>query len=121
MPLFPTHNVTRRRYAAGTTGTDGRPVDGAATDTTVACDVQPARQQDLQRLPEGYRTRSTLRVFVDTGALQTASQSSGSRGDQVVIASGLYAGTYDVSLVEDYGSFLIPGSEALVTKVQEAP
>jgi hypothetical protein len=120
MPLFPTHNVTRRRYAASTVNSEGVGVDGATTDTTVACDVQPARQQDLQRLPEGYRTRSTLRVFVDTGVLKTADQAAGTRGDQVIIAEAPYAGTYDVSLVEDFGSFLIPGSEALVTKVQEA-
>lgn len=73
--------VTRRRWAAGSY-VAGAWVDGALTEDLITVSVQPVSGEDLARLPEGVRTRDSIRLFTDDD-LRTANEASGYAADQV--------------------------------------
>jgi hypothetical protein len=97
--------VTLRRFAAGSRGTDGRFAPGATTDTTIYASMQPVSGRDLQRLPEGERSRT---------ALQTAEAGGLLLSDRIV-----YGGrVYEVFQVQPWVGPL-PHYEALVLRLAE--
>ncbi len=54
--------LTLRRRASGGYAM-GRFLEGAATDVTIRAVVVPSTGRDLNRVPEGLRTRVSVRVF----------------------------------------------------------
>jgi hypothetical protein len=105
--------VTLRRFAAGSRGTDGRFAPGATTDTTIYASMQPVSGRDLQRLPEGERSRDALKAYTET-ALQTAEAGGLLLSDRIV-----YGGrVYEVFQVQPWVGPL-PHYEALVLRLAE--
>lgn len=112
--------ITLRRVAAQSVGSDGRGVDGSSSDTEIMASVQPAQGEDLQVLPEGLRSRRTIKVYTET-ELRTADQQAGTAPDKLVLSglSGIDDGTYEVQTVQPWYA-LLPHHKALATLVQEA-
>lgn len=117
--LLGTATITRRRYAAGSRGADGRWVEGTATDTSIVASVQPASGEELQRLPEGERTRVAIQVYTAT-ELRATLQAGGTRSDSLIIAGlvGIDDGTYQVAQVDPYYA-LLGHHDAIAVKEQE--
>lgn len=91
---------------------DGRYRPGATSTFAIRASVQPLAGRDLLRLPEGLRTRQTIKVYTAT-ALRTADAPDGAGAD--VIA---YQGdSYQIETVEPWaeaGGFY----KAIAAKVQ---
>lgn len=117
MALVGRETITRRRFAVGTRGTDGRFVPGAAADTPFVASVQAAAGQDLEILPEGKRTRDPKRVYTDPGFdLIGADQHTGESGDHLII-DGI---EYEVFRVWDWRpASPLPHTKALAVRLQE--
>jgi len=107
--------ATRRRFAAGSRGADGRYVLGASTDTTIRAGIQPVSGRKLERLPEGLRQTVTHLAFTET-ELRTADQITGLPADQVV-----YGGeTFEVERVDPWPSAgPLPHYEAYLRRAAE--
>lgn len=114
MIILGERDVTRRRYAVGSRGGDGRWTAGASTDTTIRASVQPANGHDIQTLPEGERSKDTRKVYTET-ALRTTAQGDDLRGDDLVI-DGI---VYEVRSVAREHSTLAH-YKAIVVAVQES-
>jgi hypothetical protein len=109
--------ITRRRFAGGTRGTDGRYVPGAATDTPINASVQPIGGVELQTLEEGDRQRDPKRVYTDSD-LRTSNQhvTPKTKADHVIIDSVVY----QVRRVDTWRSVSpIPHVKAIVVRLQE--
>lgn len=76
--------ITRRRFAVGSRGADGRWVDGATTDVSIAASVQPLEGKDRAILPEGDRSKDGIKLYT-TSDLVPADQHAGTSGDRVVV------------------------------------
>lgn len=116
--LVGAETIIRRRFAAGSRGTDGRYVPGAATDTPIRASVQPLRGVDLQTLEEGDRQRDPKRVYTDSD-LRTTNQHATpkTKADHVIIDSVVY----QVRTVDTWrGTSPIPHVKAIVLRLQEA-
>lgn len=87
-------SVTRRRFAAGSRGSDGRWDAGASTDSTIQMSVQPLSGHELATLPEGERSSVNLKGYTEAD-VRTLDQVDGEAADHIIIASGPYAGTYE--------------------------
>lgn len=107
--------LTRRRYAAGSIGADGRWTEGVTTDATFRGSVQPLSGKDMAILSEGLRAKVTRKVYAPRGTLRTVDQHDGDRSDRVVDGDGL---VYEVVHVDDAHP-LIPHDRAYLTRVQE--
>jgi len=107
--------VTLRRTAAGSRGADGRFVPGAATDTTLQASVQPMSGRDIERLPEGLRSRASLKLFAET-ELRLAEASGVYPCDRIV-----YDGeVYEVGAAQKWGATSpIPHYEAVLLRIGE--
>jgi hypothetical protein len=104
--------VTRRRYAAETFDSNGRPVR-TSTDATIRASVQPASDDDMRTLPEGERSRQAVKLFT-TSELKVASQHDGTAADRVVVD----AVVYEVRAVQRWRD-LMPHYEAVAVRLQE--
>jgi hypothetical protein len=80
----------------------GRWVEGAAETLEILASVQPATPKELQRLPEGDRTKAVIAIWTTT-ELRTASSPPGAQADRVTYAGS----TYEVQAVEawDLGGY----------------
>lgn len=78
----------------------GRYVPGATTELEIVASVQPAGGRDLQRLPEGQRTRETIAVW-SPNEIRTANDAAGAAADRIEWQGR----TYEVQLVEPW----VPG------------
>jgi hypothetical protein len=76
-------DITRRRYAVGSRGSDGRWTAGAATDSTIQGSVQPADGDELATLPEGDRSKRARKVYTET-ELRTGAQEEELAPDRLV-------------------------------------
>lgn len=74
--------VTRRRYLAGT-HTAGRWVSGGYADSTIIASVQPVKSSELLLLPEGERTRGSVKVYSDDD-LRTADEPNKLPADRIL-------------------------------------
>jgi len=106
--------LTRRRFAAPSY-VAGRPVPGAATDTTFVGSVQPLNGRDRQVLPEGLRQRRGYKVYCPRTTLRTDDQHAGTSADHVIRSGD----TYTVVHV-DGAHPLIEHDRAYIVRVQEA-
>jgi hypothetical protein len=102
-----THTVSR----AGTSSydSDGKYVPGALTTLTIQAINQPLSGRELQRLPEGLRTKET-RQFYTTTELRAASVADGTVADIIEVTD---VGFFQVELVEDrnpFGFYRVVGS-----------
>lgn len=106
-------NITVTRSVAGVY-TSGRWVPGATSPVTVRASVQPATPKQLERLPEGLRTKAGVSVW-STTALRTADEATGLVAD-VIAWDGA---SWEVQQVEHWGHYA-PGMEhwrAVATRV----
>lgn len=51
-------------------GPDGRPVDGVETSVPIVASVQRLSMRERQLLPEGFRAKETLKLFIEIGQIQ---------------------------------------------------
>lgn len=64
---FLTDTVVVNYFAAGDYDSSGRYVKGTATSTTYSSCVLPASPEEIQRLPEGFRSQKVLKMYFDFG------------------------------------------------------
>lgn len=81
--------VTRRRFAVGDRGSDGRFTPGATTDDTIQASVQEGDADVQATLPEGERDRVGRRLYT-VSELRCADQSTGRSADQVQVDGTWY-------------------------------
>lgn len=104
---------TRRRFAAGSRGTDGRYIPGSATNTTISGSIQPeGRAQSTNEF--GERSSGNW-VVLTKSSLHAVDQAAGTLADRIVWM-GI---TFEVRKVKDWNRVL-PHIEADVTQIQEA-
>lgn len=65
MSILGAISLTRRRFAAGARGTDGRWTPGASTDSTIVGAFHPTSGRDLATLPEGERVKDWRTVYIE--------------------------------------------------------
>jgi hypothetical protein len=106
--------VTRRQYAAGGRGTDGRWDEGAITDTPIYGSPQPAKGKDMELLPEGSR-QSDAKRFYTYELLDTENQDDQKSADRIQIDSDWY----EVQNVKRERA-VIPHYKAVCLKITEA-
>lgn len=82
MPIFPQEQITIRRYPAQIIGSDFRPLAGTPTETDAWARVQPPTD-DMELVPEGYRTKERRR-FNTLAEVRVADEASGVRADEIV-------------------------------------
>lgn len=114
MSILGQEAITRRRFAAGSRGTDGRYSAGATTDTTILGSVQPANGDDMATLPEGERAKKGRRIYT-TSEVRVADVEAGTPADQLLI-DGVY---WEARTVEQTRA-VIPHYKVIALKVQEA-
>lgn len=112
-------DLTRRRFGATTYDGNGEPTQ-SSTDTTFTGSVQPASSRDIERLPEGERSKAVVKVYAVSTTLRTVEQADQTLADRVVVSSGPLAGTYEVSQVQDYPTGPLPHCRAICTRLREA-
>ncbi len=111
-------DLVRTRFSATTWDGNGDPVQ-SSTDSTFTGAVQPASSRDIERLPEGERSKATVKVYGVSASLQTVEQSDSTRADLVVVPSGPLAGTYEVAQAQDYPTGPLPHCRAICTRMRE--
>lgn len=104
-------SVTIRRRTAGEY-VDGRWIEGAETVLTIKASVQPAKDSDMQMLPEGRRFMSSFRLYTDTEL-----RSSEEHGANCDIAA-LPFGDHEIVAVMPWGNGIIPHFKAIAQRVQ---
>lgn len=112
-----------RTDSSGSTGTDGRYVEGSkTTDRFEDGSFQPVATQDLERLEQGKRARAELTLYT-AADLRTADQHDDVPSDRVI-----YRGTnhpehqgdrFEVQRVESRET-LIGGSKYILLREQES-
>jgi len=107
--------ITRKRYASGSRGTDGRWSTTSSTSSITGSEPQTLSAQELQMLPEGERNADS-RVFFTTADVRTSSQHDGVEADHVSWDSGTTY--YRVLQVEPHG--LYDHNRVTVSRVREA-
>ena len=106
--------VTRRRYAPGSAGADGRRTRGAAVDAAIVASMQPVKGEQLVRLSEGLRKRVTLVAYTEDD-LRTADQAGKVFADEVIYQGATYVVDHVATWTE-----LLPHVEAYLTRLGEA-
>lgn len=119
IPLLGSTTLTRRRYGVTTWDGNGDPVQ-SSTDSTFTGSAQPASSRDIERLPEGERSKATIKVYAVSTTLRTVEQADGTLADRVVVPSGSLAGTYEVAQAQDYPTGPLPHCRAICTRMREA-
>lgn len=76
-------SVTLKRTPAGAYDEHGRYIELEPEETTIQASVQPAKQGELVRLPEGRRVRGGVKIFTTT-ELFTASVEDQRQPDIIV-------------------------------------
>lgn len=77
--------LTLKRYVAGAY-TNGRWAAGTATQSTIVASIQPVTSSELERLPEGLRTKGVRKVYTEI-PLQTANEKTGIAADRIIYDS----------------------------------
>jgi len=107
-------SVTRIRRLEGAY-ISGVWTDGASYETTITASVQPTGPRELMRLPEGLRTRDSVKIFT-ADSLRSANESSGLAADRIV-----YQGEeYEVVSAGGYTHAQMPHVEAVAVRVDRA-
>lgn len=107
-------SVTKRTYAAGARGTDGRYTAGAATDSTILASIQPMNGEELATLPEGERHPDQRKCYTRT-ALQAGDIDAGLIADHILV-DGI---EYEVRQVERQRAVL-PHYKARLVRMKES-
>lgn len=89
MSILGAESLTRRRFAAGARGADGRYVEGSATDTPLQGSVQPMPAARIATLPEGERSRDWRVVYTYT-PLRVTDAAAGVSADHVLVDGAAY-------------------------------
>ncbi len=77
------------RYKAGHYNSDGRWVEGAAEKLCLEGSVQPAKEEDVQRLPEGFRNKKAIRIYSEKEFKATNPETQ-TKGDVLAWEGDLY-------------------------------
>lgn len=114
--------ITRRRYGAGSYDSSGDFVAGAVSTDPIEASVQPAKGEDMELLPEGFRTSTAIRFYTNA-ELRTADADNTTQPDEVVVSGlrGIDDGTYQVQLVRPYPLLLAHDRVIAVKLKEEAP
>lgn len=88
--------VTVKRYAA-LSFVNGRKSEGAETTFTSIMSIQPMGDKELLILPEGQRTRRTVKAYTAT-QLKTGDKAAGTSPDKVIYDGA----TFEVQRVEKW-------------------
>lgn len=105
--------VTRRRFAAGARGADGRWSEGASTDTSIAMSVQPISDRELSTLPEGERTGEQLKGYTQAD-VRTGSARDDVAADHVQVRGSWF----EVRQVQEQRA-IIPHIKVRLARLQE--
>lgn len=117
MPILGSQSVTLRRYAVGSTNSDGEYVKGTATDTAITGSFQPASGRDLEHLEEGERQSPRFKFYTTTPLL-VADPLTGIPSD-VLIIEGEY---FEVDMVARLTQLpTVAHYKALIVRLKEAP
>ena len=112
--ILGSESVTLRRQSGSPTLGADRRFSVSTADTTISASVQPLGEQEMQRLPEGFRKRQPRRIYT-TSELRTVDQHGSTVADQVVIDGVVY----QVQSVTRHRS-VIPHYRGLLLRLQEA-
>jgi hypothetical protein len=95
-------DVVRRNGAGSYVAGDWVPSSNVST-TTYAANVQQASGRDIQKLPEGERTREAIVVYLprDAGPFQVSERTAGLDRDRLVWRGV----TFELARVEDWSSY----------------
>ncbi len=88
---------TITRIAASAYDSHGRAVAGGTSTLAMVASVQPVTGRDLQRMPEGLRTRELVKLYTTT-QLRTADEGAGTVADRFAYRGA----TWEVQTVEDW-------------------
>lgn len=102
--------ITVRRRAAGS-WVDGQWVEGSESSITIQASVQPARQDDMEMLPEGRRLTGAYRIYTD--AELTIATEAGDQNADIVEIRGA---DYEVTARADWQNRLIDHRRYIVTR-----
>jgi len=89
-------DVTLKRYTAGV-HVAGTWVDGTPSTSTIQASIQPAKESEYLRLPEGARTRGAVSVFSEDEVV-AGNESTGIVPDEVTYQSE----QWEISMVEPW-------------------
>ncbi len=106
--------VTVRRTDAGIVNAIGIYVPGADSTLTINACVQPANGRDIERLPEGMRTKDMYRIYSD--ALLYSAESPSGRPADVVEYKGDDLRVVRVERWGDVGNYTL----ALAERINDA-
>lgn len=116
MAILGQQAVTLTRYAASTRGADGRATPGATTITTIYASVQPTSGRDLERLPEGLRSRESRTAYTSS-PVATADQVLGIQADRITVDGS----TFEVYQVQAWpSSGPLPHYKVLLLELAES-
>jgi hypothetical protein len=95
--------LIRQRFAVGTWSSSGRYVNPAPTELAFRGSFQPIARK-LQREPGGERNNAThwCSALID---FRTSDANGGPVGDNIVVPTGSFAGTYQVVSVKPFDEF----------------
>lgn len=92
---------------------DGSWLESQPATVVIRASVQPAKERDLERLPEGQRTKGAIRVF-SKDAIYTADEGAGRRADRIT-----HAGRHwEVATVDHWDHGSLAHYDAICTLVE---
>lgn len=89
MSILGEETFSLRRFAAGSTGADGRWASGSTTDVAIVGGLQTLAGPEKKFLPEGHRAQD-YRVFLTHTELFTVDQATGGQADRIIADSKVY-------------------------------
>lgn len=87
---------------------------GSETPLAFNGSEQPMTANEMNSLPEGRRTSSTKKLFVDI-KLNSIEESNNTNPDRIILVDG----TYEVFRVQDWQNGIIPHYVAFVTRINQ--
>lgn len=90
-------SVTRRRYAASTTDSQGYRIAGSVTTAAITMHVTMPSGQQIQRIPEGIEP-GDARIGYTSADLRVADPDTGARGDEVDV----FGERFQVAAIQPY-------------------
>jgi len=97
-PMF--GDVTLTRFAAGSyNATTGKHSEGTSSTSTIRASVQPAKGDQLLRLPDGVREKGAVEV-ITPNEVRTSNENDSTSGDRITWQGE----QWEVQLVDDFAT-----------------
>jgi hypothetical protein len=100
------------RFEAGHYDSDGRWVTPCSASIDITGCIQPAGPEDMQRLPEGFRSKKALRLYTVYN-IRTANQATGTPADTFEWEGDIY----EIQSIDKWKK-LIPHYKAIATRIE---